>query len=95
MIAGTIIIEDMTLHFRTVTEKGDFPMVTTVTVSDVLTAEQETYRCHSEDFAVALGMTMHPDVEYPMCPADTLIGMEFQKMADKAMPKNPNLRWIP
>ena len=84
MIAGTIIMEDMQLHFITMIETSNPVLHMKVTVCDSMTGVAETYRCAPDDFAVALGMAMHPDGKIPQ-----------DSRAEKAMPKNPNLRWIP
>ena len=84
MIAGTIIMEDMQLHFITTIETSNPVLHMKVTVCDCLTGVIETYLCSPDNFAVALGMAMHPAGKIPQDPH-----------AEKAMPKNPNLRWIP
>lgn len=89
MIAGTIVMEDTQLHFILMIQKENSVIRMQVTVCDSMTGVVETYLCSPDDFAVALGMAMLPNGELPD------FDKTLQAMADKAMPKSANLRWIP
>ena len=89
MLAGTIVMEDMSLHFTRVITEAEGIITMHITVCDNLSGNTETYVCYCEDFAVALGMAMHPECTLPD------FDKTLETMAEKAMPKNTSLRWIP
>lgn len=81
MIAGHITLEGQSLHFQ-----HDGEGQVRYTICDGLTGQTETVNTHSEAFAYALGIALHPDGEATQ---------EQFDIAEGAMPLNPALRWIP
>jgi hypothetical protein len=94
MIAGTIVIEDFTLHFTALqgTEiDGANPLQVRYTVCDNLSGAQETVQCSFEAFSMLLAIAMASENVLT-----SLIELDTYEIALKqAMPKARALRWVP
>lgn len=88
MIAGTIVMEDITIHFRMDYVEGA-PAQVTYTAANALKMETETRTVDADGFFKALGMAMQQDGE-PM--VDT---PDLREAVEAVQPTTPSLRFIP
>jgi hypothetical protein len=87
MIAGTIVMEDITLTFTTTQGEGE--STATYVVADNLTGQQATRTVPMKDFMAALAIAVHQDGD-PDAKRDWAAAESVQPI-DAA----PALRWIP
>ena len=99
MIAGTLIIEDLTIHFNMIMANTADPQdssapATTApaiayTISDNTTGQQETCMVDCESFFIALGIALSMNGDIPESPA------KAWEQANSVQPTDPALRFIP
>ena len=87
MIAGTLVLEDLTITFTTHQRDGGGGHTATYTVGDPITGMQATRTVPMKDFMAALSIAVHQDGE-PDAARD-------YPAAESLQPEEFNLRWIP
>lgn len=87
MVAGTIVMEGLTLHFQMVFNSRQ---VVNYTICDGLTGECEhVFDVSAPDFMVALGIALNFEGDVPPNRGDAWA------QAESVQPGNPMLRFIP
>jgi hypothetical protein len=87
MLAGTVVMEDLTLHYRV--QPGQERVL--YTVCDSHCGEGETVDCDAHDFMLALGIALSFDGEGLGNPQLEQMYPKFEAV----QPLNRMLRWIP
>ena len=93
MIAGTIVFEDISLHFMH-QSTGEVSL----TVCEALTGKQGSVLCNATLFAKALGLALDPDGDTAEISAE-----DYDALVDAVVPAMPwpeegdtnPLRWLP